>query len=60
MYYQWRPQMRDTDDEMVLETALNGRANAIATHNLRDFISVAAKFDVRVLSPADLVKEVSR
>jgi putative PIN family toxin of toxin-antitoxin system len=60
VYYQWRPQLRDTDDEMVLETALNGRADAIATHNLRDFIPVARKFNVRVLSPGDLVREVLR
>jgi putative PIN family toxin of toxin-antitoxin system len=60
VYYQWRPQMQDTDDEMVLETALNGRADAIVTHNLRDFISPASKFNVRVLSPGDLVKEASR
>jgi putative PIN family toxin of toxin-antitoxin system len=60
VYYQWRPQMQDTDDEMVLETALNGRADAIATHNLRDFISPASKFSVRVWSPVDLVKEASR
>jgi putative PIN family toxin of toxin-antitoxin system len=35
--YRWRPTLRDPNDDMVLETALNGNANAIVTFNLRDF-----------------------
>ena len=31
----WRPQLKDADDEMVLETAVNGGANRLATFNLR-------------------------
>jgi predicted nucleic acid-binding protein len=49
--------MEDADDEMVLESALNGRADAIVTHNLRDFSSVAAKFNLRVMSPAAMLRE---
>jgi len=60
IYYQWRPQMQDADDEMVLETAINGHADAIATHNVRDFVSAASKFDLRVTEPGTLVKEVLR
>jgi len=26
-HYLWRPQLRDVDDEMVLEVAVNGRAD---------------------------------
>ena len=32
----------------------------IVTHNVKDFSSAASKFNVRILSPADLVKEVSK
>ena len=33
----WRPQLDDAGDEMVLETAINGRADSIVTFNRRDF-----------------------
>lgn len=60
IFYQWRPQMSDVDDEMVLETALNGRANLIVTHNVADFASAASKFDLRVVPPGVLVREMAK
>jgi len=33
----WRPTLRDPDDEMVLEAAMNGQADRLLTFNLRDF-----------------------
>jgi putative PIN family toxin of toxin-antitoxin system len=35
--YLWRPMLRDPDDELVLETAVNGNANLLLTFNERDF-----------------------
>jgi putative PIN family toxin of toxin-antitoxin system len=32
----WRPSLRDADDDMVLEVAVNGQADAIATFNKSD------------------------
>jgi putative PIN family toxin of toxin-antitoxin system len=49
----WRPQLRDPEDDMVLETAVNGRADLLATFDKRDFGNRAAKFGIRVVSPAD-------
>ena len=34
-HFQWKPQLRDPADEMVLEAAANAQANAIFTYNLR-------------------------
>ena len=31
--FRWRPMLPDADDDMVLETAVNGRADAIARRN---------------------------
>jgi predicted nucleic acid-binding protein len=56
--FQWRPQTRDPNDEMVLEAAINGRANAVVTYNIADFASAAKRFKISVLSPADLLKKV--
>ena len=49
-HYQWRPQLRDPADEMVLEAAANAQANAIVTYNLRDF-GPAKLFGIPVLNP---------
>ncbi len=49
-HYQWKPQLRDPADEMVLEAAVNAQAQAIVTYNLKDF-GPARRFGVEVLNP---------
>src|ERR1700747_1998971 len=49
-----RPMLLDPNDEMVLETAINGRS-AIVTFNDRDFRSVAAPFRCSVMRPAEVI-----
>jgi len=55
-HFLWRPQLRDPGDEMVLEAAINGRADALVTFNLRDYGSTPKKFDIRVLLPKDALR----
>jgi putative PIN family toxin of toxin-antitoxin system len=52
----WRPVLPDADDDMVLETAVNGRADAIVTFNRRDMRTAADQFGIAVLSPAEAVR----
>lgn len=52
-HYLWRPQLSDPKDEMVLETALNGAADALVTFNRRDFLPAADRFGLPLWSPAD-------
>ncbi len=47
----WRPVLPDADDDMVLETAMNGRADAIVTFNSRDFAAAWTGFGIKVLLP---------
>jgi len=56
----WRPQLTDADDEMVLEAAINGQAEAIVTHNRRDFERAAHRFGIEVLTPAEVLDQIRR
>ena len=49
-----RPILRDADDEMVLEAALNGQAEAIVTHNIRDFEAIQV-LGIKVATPGQIV-----
>ena len=60
VHYRWRPQLPDPADELIFEAAVNGRAQAIVTHNVRDFLGVANNFQLRVLTPAQTIEELTR
>ncbi len=60
MHFQWRPQVRDPGDEMVLETAINGCADALVTYNIKHFALAGNRFKVSILRPADLLRKVRR
>ena len=57
--YRWRPQLRDAADEMVLETAANGRADALVTFNARDFAAAAPRFSFDLIGPRDLLRRMT-
>lgn len=54
--YLWRPQLRDPNDEMVLETALNASADALVTFNIKDFADAASRFSLKIVTPAECIK----
>jgi putative PIN family toxin of toxin-antitoxin system len=58
-HFRWRPQLRDPNDEMILEAAVNARAEAIVTFNKRDFEPASAKFGVDLLSPREALRRFS-
>lgn len=57
LHYLWRPQLGDVADEMVLETAINGRADCIVTFNLKHF-EPAWRFGIEVVTPAEMVRRI--
>jgi len=58
VHFQWRPQSRDPNDEMVIEAAINGRADALVTYNVADFAGAAERFRIPVLRPSELLRKV--
>ncbi len=57
-HFRWRPQLRDPGDEMVLETAVNGRAAGIVTFNRRDYGETPARFGLLLLSPGEALRRL--
>jgi predicted nucleic acid-binding protein len=58
-HFLWRPQLRDPNDEMVLEAAVNGRADAIVTFNRRDFLPAARRFGIGVEEPSEIIRRLT-
>jgi putative PIN family toxin of toxin-antitoxin system len=56
LFYRWRPILTDPDDDIVLETAVNGECARIITYNIRDFRG-AERFGVRVCTPKEFLVE---
>lgn len=57
VFYLWRPFLKDPNDDMVLELAVESEADMIVAHNLRDFAG-CEQFAVRVARPQDLLREI--
>jgi predicted nucleic acid-binding protein len=57
-HFLWQPQLTDVADEMVLETAINGVADAIVTFNTRHF-RPATRFEVDVICPDEALRRLT-
>jgi putative PIN family toxin of toxin-antitoxin system len=57
-HFLWRPRLRDPDDDMVLEAAVNGRADAVVTFNARDFADAVDEFGIELLTPVDILRRM--
>jgi predicted nucleic acid-binding protein len=56
--YLWRPMLPDPGDDLVLETAVNGQAEAVITFNRRHVEPAAARFGIEILAPAEAVRRL--
>lgn len=59
-YFLWRPRLRDPDDEMVFDAAVNGGAEAIVTFNKRDYLPAATQFRIQILTPSEAPWQLRR
>lgn len=53
--FRWRPMLKDANDDMVFEAALNGGADLLVTINKRDFEGVRGA-NIRVVSPGEALR----
>jgi len=51
-----RPRLRDPDDEMVLDAALDSGASAIVTFNKADFRPTGPKLGLSLLAPGEFLR----
>jgi putative PIN family toxin of toxin-antitoxin system len=58
--FRWRPKLRDPNDDMVLETAINGGADAIVTFNCRDFQAAETDQICAVILPKEALQRLRR
>lgn len=56
IHFRWRPQLRDADDEMVLEAAINTADRTIVTFNTKDFLAAVKRFGLTVLKPHEFLE----
>ena len=59
-FFRWRPQLHDPGDELVLEAAVNGQADAIVTFNESHLREARSTFGIDVIRPAEVLRRMKR
>jgi putative PIN family toxin of toxin-antitoxin system len=60
--FSYRPSIRDPDDEIFVEVALNGAADAIVTFNVKDYLPsdpATGSLGIAVCRPGDILRRLS-
>jgi predicted nucleic acid-binding protein len=57
IYYTWRPNLKDEADNHLIELAVAGNAEIIATNNVKDLRNSELLFpDLMILKPEDVLR----
>ena len=60
VYFLWRPNLRDEDDNHLIDLAVAGRAEFIATNNVKHFRNMELVFnEILICRPEDILREES-
>lgn len=56
IYYLWRPNLVDENDNYLIELAIAGNAEILATHNIKDFSRSQLKFpQLQIKQPQEII-----
>jgi putative PIN family toxin of toxin-antitoxin system len=59
VYYGWRPNLSDEGDNHLIELAVAGNAQALVTHNVRDFVRSELKWpSIEILTPSQFLEQM--
>lgn len=53
-----RPLSSDPNDDMILDLAINGQADAIVTNNVKHFRTAAKRYGIAVVTPGELLEQM--
>jgi len=58
IFYLWRPNLADTDDDFLVELAVASNSEVIITDNKKDIMSGEILFDFDVLTPKEFLERM--
>ena len=57
IYYMWRPNLKDEDDNFIVELAVASGAEYIITYNIKDFKNAELVFKHKIITPEQFIKD---
>lgn len=57
VHFLWRPNLKDPNDDFVLELAVEAECNCIVTHNTKNFKGIN-KFNLKAITPQELLRNI--
>ncbi len=57
IYFLWRPYLKDSKDDHVLEVAVASKTKTILTHNIKDFKGIE-KFGIEAITPGKYLEAI--
>ena len=60
IFYLWRPNLNDKDDDFLIELAVASNSSVIVTDNIKDIEHGELKFDIEVLTPKQFIERYNK
>ena len=60
IFYLWRPNLKDKDDDFLVELAVASNSKVIITDNKKDIVSGELHFDFEVQTPKEFLKRINK